>query len=143
MPNRALPSTFAGMSLRASERPISANSSGVFKRGLAGGLKAAAAAANSAYGASLPLAACAMRLKRSVSSPTGTFHAAAAASASICRAAAPATRMAWVPVARRLKLPPVICKSSAWVSFRNPPSTVSTSTAGTSTSPSRKPLPKA
>ena len=143
MPNRALPSTLPGMSLRGMDLPIKLNSAGAFNRGLAGGGRVAAAAAKSAYAASRPLAGCEMRLAANASSSGGTSHSAAAARASISRAAAPATRMACVPVARRLKLPPVTCKSIAWVSFRKPPSTVSTSTAGMFISPSRKPLPKA
>ena len=47
MPNRALPSTFAGMSKRGAGVPIKRNSAGALRRGFAGGASAAAAATNS------------------------------------------------------------------------------------------------
>ena len=47
MPNTALPSTLAATSNRGAGVPIKRNCAGVFSFGLSGGVRAAAAAANS------------------------------------------------------------------------------------------------
>ncbi len=54
--------------------------------------------------------------------------------------AAPATRMPKAPVVRTLRLPPVICRSSAWAVRMRTPSTVGTTKSGMSTPASSMPL---